>query len=101
MKMAMREIYLKFNEEERYDIKIETIEEMNKSIFLDSYIQGYKELNILSSEKNISGIDKNNIIAFLGERGSGKTSCMRSFLDSLKCLNKNRFDVEDDKLKKV
>lgn len=98
--MAMREIYLKFNVEERYDVKIETIEEMNKSIFLDSYIQAYKELNIISSEKNTNGIDKNNIIAFLGERGSGKTSCMRSFLGSLKYLNKNRFDVEDDELKK-
>lgn len=96
----MREIYLKFNEEERYDVKIETIEEMNKSIFLDHYIQAYKELNTISSENDENKIDRNNILAFLGERGSGKTSCMKSFLNLLKPENiKAREDITNIELK--
>ena len=89
----MREIYLKFDEEERYDVKIETIEEMDKSIFLDSYIQAYKELNIISSENIKNKVDRNNLLAFLGERGSGKTSCMKSFLSLLK--PENRKEIEN------
>lgn len=97
----MREIYLKFSEKGKYDVKIETIEEMSSSIFLDSYIQAYKELYTISFEsKNNDEIDRNNIIAFLGERGSGKTSCMRSFLSSLSCLDEHNFILEDEKLKK-
>lgn len=100
MKTIMREIYLKFNEEERYDVKIETIEEMNKSIFLDHYIQAYKELNTISSENDENKIDRNNILAFLGERGSGKTSCMKSFLNLLKPENiKAREDITNIELK--
>ena len=95
----MGEICLKFDERERYDVKVEKIEDMSSSIFVDSYFQAYKELNIISSE-NVNEIDGNNIIAFLGERGSGKTSCMRSFLGSLKHLRENKFNLDDEELKK-
>lgn len=83
----MSEIYLKFNRKEKYNIKIESISEMNESIFYKLYVKSYKELNSMLNENKEENMYSNNIIAFLGERGSGKTSCMRSLLNSLEKLS--------------
>lgn len=82
---------LKIDEISTYDIKIENIEEMKNSIFIDAYKEAYRNLNSIIEAQNQKKknkdkfIDKsiNNIIAFIGERGSGKTSCMKSFLRAI------------------
>lgn len=86
-----RKYILKIDEISTYDIKIENIEEMKNSIFIDAYKEAYRNLNSIIEAQNQKKknkdkfIDKsiNNIIAFIGERGSGKTSCMKSFLRAI------------------
>lgn len=85
-------VELKFAKNETYNIKIEGIEEMNKSIFIDNYINGYKIFNMLLTEKK-KDYYFNNIIAFLGERGSGKTSCMESFINSLDGISEEKIKL--------
>ncbi|MGL5657480.1 MAG: hypothetical protein ACRDDK_00205 [Cetobacterium sp.] len=94
---------LKFTKNETYNIKIENISDMNKSVFTEVYINAYKILNELlkqSSRSTSTSTSTNNIIAFLGERGSGKTSCMESFGNSLEdVLNYQIFNLETSDLK--
>lgn len=89
---------LEINIGEEYKIKIEKVEEFKDSIFKDVYTQANKNVeeiilqaNTVSSTKSISNDDYNNVIAFTGERGTGKSSSMISFADALK--NK---DSKDD-----
>jgi len=89
---------LKIKIGEEYKIKIENVEEFEGSIFKDLYTQAaqsVKEIVVHAKLKNknaksISNDDYNNIIAFTGERGTGKSSCMISFADALndKCSYK-------------
>lgn len=92
-------VELKLKKNEAYNIKIEEIKDMNKSIFLNSYVKAYKTFNILLSEKS-RGYSYNNIIAFLGERGSGKTSCMESFINSVEKISEDELKfMEQSELK--
>lgn len=72
--------------------KVWKVESFRKSIFSDVYFEAYNALiNIVNSQTGLKkskvkarNFDINNIIAFVGDRGSGKTSCMRNFRRSLK-----------------
>ena len=80
---------LDINIGEEYNIKIEKGEEFDESIFKDVYRQAAKcvEEIIVQSQKDsvlsISNDSYNNIIAFTGERGTGKSSSMISFAEAL------------------
>lgn len=87
---------LEINLNEDYKIKIEKGNDFNKSIFQDVYKSALKTVIeiVKHSDKNIDNVydDFNNIIAFTGERGKGKSSSMISFRDALinkgsKCHN--------------
>lgn len=90
---------LKIEDDAVFKIKFEKSEEFNKSFFRNSYKTAFKILNEIVSrnskinekennldyrDKKIDNQETNNIIIFTGERGSGKTSVMTSFVESLK-----------------
>lgn len=60
---------------------------LNNSIFTDIYDRAFsliKEISTPIVEQNDKhNRERNNIIAFIGERGSGKTSCLKSIYYSL------------------
>lgn len=64
-------------------IRVEEYKEFEKSMFKNTYINALKCVkDIIDGNSNLKGsnIDvTNNIVAFIGERGSGKTSAMTSF----------------------
>ena len=70
--------------------KIEDLNDLNKqkeSIFTDIYYRAFKLIDEIATQP-YNGNDgrireRNNIIAFIGERGSGKTSCLRSIYQAL------------------
>jgi hypothetical protein len=73
------------NINEEYKIKIEKGKDFNTSIFKEVYeaaLKNVEEIVEQSSKNNIYD-DFNNIIAFTGERGKGKSSSMISFRDAL------------------
>ena len=83
---------LEINLNEEYKIKIENGNDFNKSIFKDVYESALKnviEIVKQSDEEKSKYDDFNNIIAFTGERGKGKSSSMISFLDALVGKEKN------------
>ena len=70
--------------------KIEDLNDLNQqneSIFSDIYSRAFKLIDEIAKQPD-NGNDerireRNNIIAFIGERGSGKTSCLRSIYQAL------------------
>lgn len=103
---------LKINNKNTFRVCMETLTEFNDSAFKDQYIKAAKILRkIIKNNKEIIKNNKekeedyglnnrldreevyNNIIAFTGERGSGKTSTMLSFGKSL--TKKNRGYIND------
>lgn len=83
---------LKINEHSIFKIRIEEFDEFEESYFKDEYIKAAKALNdiIRINETDIKKKKEdeyNNIIAFIGERGTGKTSAMISFKNSLSIKN--------------
>lgn len=72
---------------------INTEKEFEASIFTEQYVQALDALNNLVAAQSASSKQSdnrvspeespNNIIAFVGERGSGKTSCMSSVAELL------------------
>lgn len=70
--------------------KIEDLNDLNQqkeSIFADIYSRAFKLIDEIAKQPD-NGNDerireRNNIIAFIGERGSGKTSCLRSIYQAL------------------
>ena len=60
---------------------------LKESIFADIYDSAFTLIKEISkSSKHIDNKhnrERNNIIAFIGERGSGKTSCLKSIYHSL------------------
>lgn len=73
------------NLNEEYKIKIEKGNDFNNSIFKQVYLNASKNVAevILKSKIGSKYDDFNNIIAFTGERGKGKSSSMISFRDAL------------------
>lgn len=83
---------LKIEANSIFRVKIEELGEFYKSAFREQYITAANSLNKILNYENVEGKEVkedeyNNIIAFVGERGSGKTSSMVSFKNSLKPLN--------------
>ncbi len=82
-----------------YKVKVEDIEDLDTSYFKDAYITAFNALNeIIGENEKFNGnkyslncnLDfeqvNNNIISFVGERGSGKTSAMKSFVKMIRSL---------------
>ncbi|WP_300362325.1 hypothetical protein, partial [Fusobacterium sp.] len=79
---------LKFKEGE-YSPKIENGKDYDTSIFKKIYKNAFITLNeILKNSKTSE--EQNNIIAFIGERGSGKTSVLKSFENILLSFKDNK-----------
>lgn len=85
---------LTINLNEEYKIRIEKGKEFEASIFNAIYLNAANILNdiIRHFEQNKDSIydDFNNILAFIGERGKGKSSSMISFRDAI--VNKENPD---------
>jgi hypothetical protein len=71
---------------------VESIDKKDTSIFKDQYAQAYQVWTRMVSAK--ARLSDNNIIAFCGDRGSGKTSCMQSFIEQLKQSDTNNLYVD-------
>ena len=84
---------IKLSKESLLKSKKEEIDNFPDSFFSDSYKKAYESLeDICNNYNNIDDDYYNNIIAFVGDRGSGKTSTMRSFSHSLNNIDKgNKF----------
>ncbi|CEN75144.1 Uncharacterised protein [[Clostridium] sordellii] len=97
------------NKDSHFKIKIEDISEFNNSFFKDVYEEATKNLQDIinnnldyyyekdkskdnSKFKYMDKEEKNNIIAFAGERGAGKTSAMVSFAGALSSDSKEVFE---------
>ena len=80
-----KESILVINLNEEYKIKIENGNQFNTSIFKDVYSSALRNVEeiVSQSAKGNEYDDFNNIIAFTGERGKGKSSSMISFRDAL------------------
>lgn len=74
-----------------YDEYIETTDRFEQSLFKDVYCSLY---NVLSSILMRNDHKRGDIITVLGERGSGKTSLLLSFVDSLMSVKKCREFME-------
>jgi len=72
--------------------KIETFSDVDHSLFKDQYEKVFEEIisYVLDKPTNNdpNSENKNNLFAFIGERGSGKTSCMLSVANMLTTSNK-------------
>lgn len=86
----MKPIFININDE--YKIKIESVDEFEGSIFKDVYKNATKKIcDIISQTNNVDEFDSyNNILAFTGERGKGKSSSMISFRNALIGININK-----------
>ncbi|WP_422091033.1 hypothetical protein [Tenacibaculum ovolyticum] len=93
---------LEINIGEEYKIKIEKEAEFENSIFKEVYTQAAKNVEEIvlqaktsnksnENNKSIGNNDYNNVIAFTGERGTGKSSSMISFADA---LTENNYEEE-------
>lgn len=86
---------LTINLNEEYRIKIEKGNDFHNSIFKDIYIDAARNVVEIINQSDTSSVydDFNNIIAFTGERGKGKSSSMISFRDAL--VNNNDKNHKD------
>lgn len=99
-----RKITLKLNAS--YKVKYEKYENFKDSFFSEEYEQAsqmIKEIADADEQEIGKGRDRDytepisNIVAFIGKRGSGKTSAMLSFCDFLKCFGRHERDSGDSK----
>lgn len=110
-----RKSKLKINKGEEFKIAIKNIND-GDTIFYDQYKQALKMLDdiIETSKKENKDKDRddewkredyeNNIIAFCGERGEGKSSAMFTFINSLNDLDEKILKdagLENSKVKEV
>lgn len=113
--MMNRKSKLKINKGEEFKIAIKNIND-GDTIFYDQYKQALKMLDdiIETSKKENKDKDRddewkredyeNNIIAFCGERGEGKSSAMFTFINSLNDLDEKILKdagLENSKVKEV
>jgi hypothetical protein len=71
-------------------IIIENSEKRHHSIFSNVYDSFFQAISdFLSTKESESNESSNNIFAFIGDRGSGKTSCMNSVAKMLECYKGN------------
>jgi hypothetical protein len=82
---------------EAHKIRVEDAKEITNSYFLEAYRQAFSCFSDIHEDNKITRDSKrefNNVIAFCGERGSGKTSAMMSFRNVLGAWEKERSTVE-------
>lgn len=94
------EIIFRIGEENRIIIENIDKEVIQKSIFSMPYRQILEGLH--SYLNHLNGLQKteaNNIFAFVGDRGSGKTSCMMSVVNYLEHLKESDLDYGFDEEK--
>lgn len=101
--------FLVFKPGEEYKIKIEQGEAYRNSLFWNIYKRAARNLVEIINENKITEKKENsknntffkdtynNIIAFTGERGTGKSSSMISFTLALKDLRSNEKEIVFDK----
>lgn len=70
-----------------YEEYIETVDQFEESLFKDVYFSLYKVLSSILERKDHR---RGDIITILGERGSGKTSLLLSFVNSLMSVEKRK-----------
>lgn len=104
MDKIRRNLKIKINQGEEYKIRLGCVYDAD-SLFYDSYQRGAEILR--ETLKNAEGITKrdisyagtedddtyefsNNIIAFCGGRGEGKSSAMRTFAHALECVHASK-----------
>ena len=89
-----------------YKVKHEKYENFKESFFSEGYEQAsqmIKEIVDVDEQENGKRTDRDytepisNIVAFIGKRGSGKTSAMLSFCDFLKCFGSYERDSAGSK----
>ncbi|SMP42749.1 hypothetical protein [Fibrobacter sp. UWB10] len=94
----MSEKKFKFYIGDESRVVIEDIDKRKESIFSEVYAKTFKVMNdtlgLILSDKNLikkknqeDNTCPSNIYAFVGDRGTGKTSCMRSVAEMLKSNN--------------
>ena len=78
---------------------IET-QHFDKSLFKEQYVQAMKLFNLVceNSDRTVDQNNISNIIAFCGDRGVGKTSCLKTFLNIIGS-QENEFAKEIRKIK--
>lgn len=88
----MRGKTIEIRDNEELKIKIEKLEEFDNSIFANVYKRATESTVGIVNNENKEHKDQNNIIAFVGARGTGKSSAMISFANALK--NKKEGDID-------
>lgn len=113
----MSEKTFKFYIGDESRVVIEDSEKMDESIFGEVYAQAFNALDDLlgniKNDKSVKGSDedelsykksviqkdtpRNNIFAFVGDRGTGKTSCMMSFAKMLQENKQTLSNIQEKK----
>ena len=75
---------LKFKDIETNKEILEEVIQRDESLFANQYVIADNILSEHMSEAGRSNLRFNNVIAFCGDRGSGKSSCMKSFIQQKK-----------------
>lgn len=93
-----KEIILKYNKYETNEIHYEDISEFESSLFRNTYLSAFRQVeNIINcnvEKRNVQSVYEgnerrkkkqiDNLVCFVGGRGTGKTSAMLSFMEALK-----------------
>ncbi|MBU3216866.1 hypothetical protein LL033_14965 [Clostridium estertheticum] len=96
--ITVEKIKIKIGEGDALRIKVEKYEDINESFFRDIYINAAESVKHIVDNTNTKNDKKdvnlnqnqyNNIISFIGERGTGKSSAMVSFNQFLKDMHGN------------
>jgi hypothetical protein len=97
MKENEKELVINIGDE--YKIKIEDVEKFKDSVFRTVYrsaskcvneiVRQTKERNKSSNSSYINTDSYNNVVCFVGERGTGKSSTMLSFANAIVSTQKN------------
>lgn len=88
----------------RYGVVIEKYNEIKNSLFYEIYNDAIKNVtDIIEGQKSLEKeLFFNPCIAFVGKRGTGKSSAMGSFANLLKEINTNSNEwIKDDKTKDI
>lgn len=74
---------IRFYKGEETGIVHESYSNRNSSLFKDQYFKALSEISAYLSAGSDKDSNENNIFAFIGDRGTGKTSCMESVAQML------------------
>lgn len=93
-----KHLYFNIGQESRPVIEKLTEQNVKKSLFFEQYKNAFDSLSsylkVLKNKDEEENVPLNNIFAFIGERGAGKTSCMLSVANEL--TNKSENSILDN-----